>query len=137
LVSFLGCCIHKINVEEFDRLTVDQQVTSYEEAWSRGCVHSERGWLLRSIANHGYPAADLMVARLRQKNSKFPPEDAISVLEYVHLEGADLIDHKALPALDDLAKMASSEELRIQAKKAADLIREKRPAQKERREASV
>jgi|SRR3954464_765306 hypothetical protein len=126
-----GCCAHGINVKKFDSLKLDQQVASYEEAWNSGCIRSERGWLLRSIASHGYPAADLMVVRLKQENSRFPAEDAISILEYVHLEGADLLDHEALSVLDNIAKTGSSEEVRLQARNAADLIRKQRPSRKE------
>lgn|GEM_PF-4191675 len=78
-----------------------------------------------SMASNGYPAADLMVVRLKQTNSKFPAEDAIRVLEYTHLQGANLLNHEAIHVLENLAASASDPALRKQAQGAIDLIRGK------------
>jgi len=92
----------------------------YEEAVGEKCLYSEKGALIRSMAEHGVAAVDAMAEILESPRSVFPAEDAIDVIESVHWNGVDLRRHRAIQALARIAESASDPALRKRAKAVSD-----------------
>lgn len=124
---FSACCFHRIDLDAFDRSTLEQKIAAYEKAISERCVYSEKGALLRAIASHGYPAADAMIERLIRPHPSFPLNDAINVLEHVHFQGSDLRDHEAMRVLKQISETAANAAVRAEAEKAIQRIRSNNP----------
>lgn len=122
IVLLAGCCGNRLHFDEFRSLNLHDQIAAYEQARESHCVGENSTAFLVAIAQHGYQAADLMTASLRGSGVKFPPDDAVTVLEFVHFGGADLRKHEALKVLEELARTAPSAALRKEAAVAVQRI---------------
>jgi hypothetical protein len=123
-----GCChnVHLIRIDEFRRLPLREQIAVYDEARRKHCVLEPDTQIL-FISYHGYEAADAMTSSLKGTGAMFPPEDAITVLEFVHFSGADLRQHEALRVLEELARAAPDPAVRKQARLAVARISKNDP----------
>jgi hypothetical protein len=122
-----GCCDEVIRIDEFRRLPLREQMAVYDQAKEKGCVRENSTALLGIIAHHGYEAAEAMTSSLKGAGTMFPPEDAITVLEFVHFSGADLRQHEALRVLEELARAAPDPAVRKQARLAVARISKNDP----------
>lgn len=116
-----GCC-SALDVREFERLSLEEKLQTYERAVREGCVRGAKLALLAEIADHGKPAADAMLPRVNNPSSSFPSLDAIDVIRFVHFKGVDLRTHEAVNVLDRLAQSAADPEVRTEAAKARSQI---------------
>jgi hypothetical protein len=127
-----GCCGYRLPpTEEFSRLPLRDQMAAYDQAWRRDCVMEQSTVLLLVISDHGYEAADAMTSSLKGSGAAFPPEEAVTVLEFVHFGGADLRQHEAFLVLQELARTAPNPALRKRARLAVARIAKDDPLVKD------
>jgi hypothetical protein len=117
-----ACCSTRLDYDTFRSLPPDKQLISYEKAKRDHCIREGEGVFQALIADHGYQAADSVVALVRQPDSTFPLDDAITILELIHVNGYDLRHHEAMHLLEDLAKSSSDPAVRRKAATAVERI---------------
>src|SRR5579864_2332220 len=122
-----GCCDEVIRIDEFRRLALHEQMAVYDQAKEKGCIRENSTAFLVIISRHGYEAAEAMTSSLKGAGAMFPPQDAITVLEFVHFSGADLRRDEALRVLKELARAAPDPAVRKQARLAVARISKNDP----------
>jgi hypothetical protein len=134
LATLSGCCSHWVDIETFRQSPLQQQIREYERGLRERCIPREgKGLLVAAIAGHGLESAEAMTELLRHPSPLFPLEDAVEVLELVHIGGTDLRNHESMRALATLADTASSPEVRARAKEAFEAIQTHKPGELLRR----
>ncbi len=121
LVISIACCSSGLHLVTFKHLRLDEQVTAYKAAVRKGCPIEAREGFLYAMARHGDLSVTAMEEILRHPDRSFPIRDAVQVLRFAGVQGADLSSPEVIAALRTAAKGAVRLDDR---EKAEELIRE-------------
>lgn len=131
LILFAGCmplfgpCSGpQLDRTEFCGLPPAEQILTWRRLYeNQVCIgHGQHFRFLDCIVKQGCPGADAVVPLLRDKQNTFLVEDAIYVVEFVHIETCNLRTHEALQALREVSESNQDGEVRQKALEVIQII---------------